>query len=140
MSKVLGFVLGLMCVLSLATLSQAGTGWDFKVQGVNVTAERTGYGKSYNAEVSIYNRSTNDTYGGYGTVKVRLAVRNPDGGNLIFSDAETVEVENGSEDTVEFQFSEDVTYRYLDCYVKLYAPNGDEFDEMKESGVSVDWE
>lgn len=139
MSKVLAFVLGLICVLSFTTTTLADTGWDFKAQGVNVKAEKTGYGKSYNAEVHIYNRSTNDTYGGYGTVKVRLAVRNPDGGELIFSDAETVEIENGSEDTVEFQFSNDVTYNYLDCYVKLYAPNGDEFDDMHDK-VSVDWE
>jgi len=135
-------VSSLLCVLVFTTvvLARESAKWDFKIQGVSIIASEARDEKIYKAEVFVNNYSTNETYDGYGTVKVRLAVSNPDGGDLLFSGVESIEIKNGSEGSVEFKFSNGIRYKYLDYRVQLFAPNNDKFDEDEGNGVRVEWD
>lgn len=139
MRKFLGLAVGsLLCALALATTSMADTGWDFSVESVKASAEKSRTGNYYRAYVTVFNESTNSTYGGYGTVKVVLKLTNPDGGDEIFRETEEVEIKNGSSEKVEFSFNRDIHYSYLDYRVSLQSSGSGVFDT--ESGnISVDW-
>ena len=139
MRKFLGLAVGsLLCALALTTTSMADTGWDFSVESVKASAEKSRTGNYYRVYVGVFNESTNRTYDGYGTVKVVLKLTNPDGGDEIFRETEEIEIKNGSSEKVEFSFNRDVHYSYLDYRVSLQSSGGGVFDT--ESGdVRVDW-
>lgn len=144
MRKFLGLaVSGLLCALAFATVAMAQSqtgGWDFSVKGIQAIAEKSRTGNYYKVSVTVRSESTNETYGGYGTVRVVLKISDPNSGEELFNEVEKVEIENGKSETVEFSFNRDVHYSYLDYGVNIQpASSGGVFDS--ESGnLSVDWD
>ena len=135
-------VSGLLCVLAFTTASMAQSqtgGWDFSVKGIQAIAENSRTGNYYRVYVTVRSDSTNQTYGGYGTVRVVLRISDPNSGEELFNEVEKVEIKNGKSETVEFSFNRDVHYSYLDYVINIKPSSSDGILDNESGNLSVDW-
>lgn len=143
MRKFLGLaVSSLLCALAFATVSMAQSqtgGWDFSVKGIQAVAEKSRTGNYYRVYVTVRSESTNQTYGGYGTVRVDLRISDPNSGEELLREVEKVEIKNGKSETVEFRFNRDVHYSYLDYVVNIKPSSSDGIFDSEPGNLSVDW-